>query len=190
MPGIELTKTSNEIFDLDVLPKRILVVGGGYIAVEFAGIFAGLGVDTTLSYRGPNLLKEFDRELVDQLVAEMTAKGIDVRLNHQLFGFRRESDGIHVNHSGDDADGLIADEILMAVGRIPNTMGLGLDQTQVTTRADGTIEVFDNFQTKDPSIYAVGDVTGSVALTPVALAEGNGSCKALIRWNWICNCGL
>ena len=179
MPGIELTKTSNEIFDLDVLPKRILVVGGGYIAVEFAGIFAGLGVDTTLSYRGPNLLKEFDRELVDQLVAEMTAKGIDVRLNHQLFGFRRESDGIHVNHSGDDADGLIADEILMAVGRIPNTMGLGLDQTQVTTRADGTIEVFDNFQTKDPSIYAVGDVTGSVALTPVALAEGMALAKHL-----------
>ena len=79
----------------------------------------------------------------------------------------------------DDADGLIADEILMAVGRIPNTMGLGLDQTQVTTRADGTIEVFDNFQTKDPSIYAVGDVTGSVALTPVALAEGMALAKHL-----------
>ena len=179
MPGIELTKTSNEIFDLDVLPKRILVVGGGYIAVEFAGIFAGLGVDTTLSYRGPNLLKEFDREIVDQLMVEMAAKGIDVRLNHQLFGFQQESEGIHVNHSGDDDDGLVVDEILMAVGRIPNTMGLGLNHTQVTTRADGTIEVFDNFQTKDPSIYAVGDVTGSVALTPVALAEGMALAKHL-----------
>ena len=179
MPGIELTKTSNEIFDLDVLPKRILVVGGGYIAVEFAGIFAGLGVDTMLSYRGPNLLKEFDREIVDQLFAEMTAKGIDIRLNHQLFSFKRERDGIHVNHSGKEADSLVVDEILMAVGRIPNTMGLGLDHTQVTTRADGTIEVFDNFQTKDPSIYAVGDVTGSVTLTPVALAEGMALAKHL-----------
>ena len=179
MPGIELTKTSNEIFDLDVLPKRMLVVGGGYIAVEFAGIFAGLGVDTTLSYRGPNLLKEFDREIVDQLVAEMAAKGIDVRLNNQLFGFQRERDGIHVNHSEVDTDALVVDEILMAVGRIPNTMGLGLDHTQVTTRADGTIEVFDNFQTKDPSIYAVGDVTGSVTLTPVALAEGMALAKHL-----------
>ena len=153
IPGIELTKTSNEIFDLDVLPKRVLVVGGGYIAVEFAGIFAGLGVDTTLSYRGPNLLKEFDREIVDQLSAEMTSKGIDIRLNHQLFSFKRERDGIHVNHSGDDADGLVADEIL--------------------------IEVCDNFQTKDPSIYAVGDVTGSVTLTPVALAEGMALAKYL-----------
>ena len=179
MPGIELTKSSNEIFDLDVLPKRLLVVGGGYIAVEFAGIFAGLGVDTTLSYRGPNLLKEFDREIVDQLVAEMAGKGIDVRLNHQIFGFQQERDGIHVNHSAVDADGLVVDEILMAVGRIPNTMGLGLEHTQVTTRADGTIEVFDNFQTKDPSIYAVGDVTGSVTLTPVALAEGMALAKHL-----------
>ena len=119
-----------------------------------------------LSYRGPNLLKEFDREIVDQLFAEMAGKGIDVRLNHQIFGFQQERDGIHVNHSAVDADGLVVDEILMAVGRIPNTMGLGLEHTQVTTRADGTIEVFGNFQTKDPSIYAVGDVTGSVTLTP------------------------
>ena len=80
MPGIELTKTSNEIFDLEKLPERILVVGGGYIAVEFAGIFAGMGVQTTLSYRGPNLLKEFDREIVNQLIEEMKAKGVDVAL--------------------------------------------------------------------------------------------------------------
>ena len=109
----------------------------------------------------------------------MTAKGIDIRLNHQLFSFERERDGIHVNHSGNEADSLVVDEILMAVGRIPNTMGLGLDHTQVTTRADGTIEVFDNFQTKDPSIYAVGDVTGTVTLTPVALAEGMALAKHL-----------
>ena len=172
MPGIELTKTSNEIFDLETLPKRILIVGGGYIAVEFAGIFAGLGVETTLSYRGPNLLKEFDREIVGQLIEEMKAKGIDVRLNHQLFGFERISDGIRVTHSDQEDDELVYDDVLMAVGRVPNTAGLGLENTKVTTRDDGTIEVFDNFQTRDPSIYAVGDVTGSVALTPVALAEG------------------
>ncbi|NCW09717.1 MAG: FAD-dependent oxidoreductase, partial [Gammaproteobacteria bacterium] len=179
MPGIELTKTSNEIFDLAKLPKRILVVGGGYIAVEFAGIFAGLGVETTLSYRGPNLLKEFDREIVNQLIEEMKQKGVDVRLDHRLFGFERINDGIRVDHSGHDDDELIVDEVLMAVGRVPNTFGLGLENTQVTTREDGTIEVFENFQTKDPSIFAVGDVTGSVALTPVALAEGMALAKHL-----------
>ena len=177
--GIELTKTSNEIFDLEHLPDRILIVGGGYIAVEFAGIFAGLGVKTTLSYRGPNLLKEFDREIVNQLIEEMKNKGVDVRLNHRLFGFEQAEDGIRVDHSGDNEDGLVIDEVLMAVGRVPNTLNLGLESTAITTRQDGTIEVFDNFQTKEPSIYAVGDVTGSVALTPVALAEGMALAKYL-----------
>jgi glutathione reductase (NADPH) len=172
MPGIELTKTSNEIFDLDSLPKRILVVGGGYIAVEFAGIFAGLGVETIMSYRGPNLLKEFDREIVNQLIEEMKHKGVDVRLNDRLFGFERMGHRIRVDHSGHDDEELVVDEVLMAVGRVPNTSGLGLENTQVTTRGDGSIEISENFQTNDPSIYAVGDVTGSVALTPVALAEG------------------
>jgi glutathione reductase (NADPH) len=179
MPGIELTKTSNEIFDLEKLPKRILVVGGGYIAVEFAGIFAGMGVQTTLSYRGPNLLKEFDREIVNQLIEEMTSKGVDVRLDHRIFGFEAISEGIKVNHSGHEDDVLIVDDVLMAVGRVPNTIGLGLKNTQVTTRDDGAIEVFENFQTKEPSIYAVGDVTGTVALTPVALAEGMALAKHL-----------
>lgn len=179
MPGIELTKTSNEIFDLEKLPERILVVGGGYIAVEFAGIFAGMGVQTTLSYRGPNLLKEFDREIVNQLIDEMKAKGVDVRLDHRLFGFEAITEGIRVNHSGHEDNELIVDDVLMAVGRVPNTMGLGLENTQVTTRDDGTIEVFENFQTKEPSIYAVGDVTGTVALTPVALAEGMALAKHL-----------
>lgn len=179
MPGIELTKTSNEIFDLDSLPKRILVVGGGYIAVEFAGIFAGLGVETTLSYRGPNLLKEFDREIVNQLIEEMKQKGVDVRLNHRLFGFERTFDEIRVNHSGHEDDKLVVDEVLMAIGRVPNTSGLGLENTKVTTRDDGSIEVSENFQTNDPSVYAVGDVTGRVALTPVALAEGMALAKHL-----------
>jgi glutathione reductase (NADPH) len=179
MPGIELTKTSNEIFDLDSLPKRILVVGGGYIAVEFAGIFAGLGVETTLSYRGPNLLKEFDREIVNQLIEEMKQKGVDVRLNHRLFGFERTLDEIRVNHSGHEDDKLVVDEVLMAIGRVPNTSGLGLENTKVTTRDDGSIEVSENFQTNDPSVYAVGDVTGRVALTPVALAEGMALAKHL-----------
>ncbi|MEK9670240.1 MAG: glutathione-disulfide reductase [Gammaproteobacteria bacterium] len=179
MPGIELTKTSNEIFDLDSLPKRVLVVGGGYIAVEFAGIFAGLGVETTLSYRGPNLLKEFDREIVNQLIEEMKQKGVDVRLNHRLFGFERTLDGIQVNHSGHEDDKLVVDEVLMAIGRVPNTSGLGLENTKVTTRDDGSIEVSENFQTNDPSVYAVGDVTGRVALTPVALAEGMALAKHL-----------
>ena len=179
VPGTELTKTSNEIFDLEHLPNRILVVGGGYIAVEFAGIFAGLGVKTILSYRGPNLLKDFDREIINQLLEEMKNKGVDVRLNHHLFGFERVAAGIRADHSGHNEDDLVVDDVLMAVGRVPNTSDLGLENTLVTTRPDGTIEVFDNFQTKEPSIYAVGDVTGSMALTPVALAEGMALAKYL-----------
>lgn len=177
MPGIELTLTSNEIFDLPALPKKILVVGGGYIAIEFAGIFAGLGVETVLSYRGPQILKEFDREIVDQLVVEMQRKGVEVRLNHRLFGFAKDDGRIVVDHS--DADALSVDAVLMAVGRVPNTFGLGLENTGVTCREDGTIEVFENFQTREPSIYAVGDVTGTMALTPVALAEGMALAKHL-----------
>jgi len=179
MPGMELTKTSNEIFDLQDLPNRILIVGGGYIAVEFAGIFAGLGVETTLSYRGPNLLKDFDREIVNQLIEEMKNKGVDVRLNHRLFGFEQVADGIRVDHSDEKDYDLIIDDVLMAVGRVPNTSNLGLENTAITTRLDGSIEVFDNFQTKEPSIYAIGDVTGGMALTPVALAEGMALAKYL-----------
>ena len=177
MPGIDLTKTSNEIFDLERLPDSILVVGGGYIAVEFAGIFAGLGVHTTLSYRGPQILKEFDREIVDGLLQELRRKGIDVRLNHRLFGFHKSADGIGVDHS--DADTLNVQEVLMAVGRSPNTEELGLDNTQVQTRPDGTIIVNSAFQTHEPSVYAVGDVTGTTQLTPVALAEGMALAKYL-----------
>ncbi len=177
MPGIDLALSSNEIFDLPELPKRILVVGGGYIAVEFAGIFAGLGVQTILSYRGPNILKEFDREIVEQLVTEMPKKGVEVRLNHKLYGFEKTDSGISVSHSGEDS--LEVDAVLMAVGRVPNTFGLGLENTDVSVREDGTIEVFDHFQTREPSVYAVGDVTGTVALTPVALAEGMALAKYL-----------
>jgi len=109
----------------------------------------------------------------------MKQKGVDVRLDHRLFGFECINDGIRVDHSGHEDDELVVDEVLMAVGRVPNTFGLGLENTQVTTREDGTIEVFENFQTNDPSIFAVGDVTGSVALTPVALAEGMALAKHL-----------
>ena len=179
--GIELTKTSNEIFDLDKIPNRILIIGGGYIAVEFAGIFAGLGVETTLSYRGPNLLKDFDREIVNGLIKEMERKGVDVRLDHQVIGFEKMDQGIQVHTSGRNEDELVVDEVLMAIGREPNTRGLGLENTQVSTRDNGAIEVFKNFQTKDPTIYAVGDVTGNVALTPVALAEGTALAKYLFN---------
>ena len=181
IPGIELTKTSNEIFDLDRIPSRILIVGGGYIAVEFACIFAGLGVKTTLSYRGFELLKDFDREIVIALIEEMKRKGVDVRLDHQVTGFEHVNQGLLVRTSCKDDDKLVVDEVLMAVGRAPNTQGLGLENTQVSTRSDDTIEVFENFQTKDPSIYAVGDVTGTVALTPVALAEGTALAKYLFN---------
>lgn len=180
IPGIELAKTSNDIFDLERLPKKILVVGGGYIAIEFAGIFNALGVKTILSYRGPDILKNFDSEIVDNLLIEMEKNGVDIRFNHNLYGLiQHESGQIKLDHS--DVDELLVDEVLLAIGRVPNTEGLGLENTSVTTRDNGSIEVFDHFRTCDESIFAIGDVTGTIALTPVALVEGETLARYLFN---------
>ena len=168
-PGSDLVVTSNEIFDLDTFPKRLLVVGGGYIALEFAGIFAGLGSATTLSYRGDIPLKHFDKDVRENLFAECK----------RHITMLMQSNVSHVGKSGDNlvvtfAEGQVieVDCVLYATGRKPNTQGLGLENTRVTTGPAGNIEVDEYYETREPGIFALGDVVGRAALTPVATAEG------------------
>jgi glutathione reductase (NADPH) len=172
IPGAELAISSNEAFHLSELPRRVLVVGGGYIAVEFASIFSGLGVDTTLVYRGERLLKEFDADLGRFLAGEMENKGVRIRFHSSIAGLAR---GVHDNAlraalAGGSA--LEADCVMYATGRAPNTRGLGLENAGVNLGASGAVVVDARFQSSVPSIYAVGDVIDRVLLTPVALAEG------------------
>lgn len=172
VPGAEFAISSNEAFHLDELPRRVLVVGGGYIAVEFASIFNGLGVDTALVYRGERLLKEFDADLGDFLAAEMQNKGVRIRFRSSIAGIARTADGKALRATLADGSALEADCIMYATGRAPNTRGLGLENAGVNLSANGAVVVDARFQSSVPSIYAVGDVIDRVLLTPVALAEG------------------
>lgn len=169
-PGSELAITSNEIFSLEVFPKRILVVGGGYIAVEFAGIFAGLGAETHLSYRRDLFLRGFDKDVRTFSRDEMTKKRVQLRFNHQVTAIEKQADGSLLVRD-DCGEILVVDAVLFATGRKPNTKGLGLEKLGVVLHKDGTIGVDDNFRSSVTSIYALGDVTGGPELTPVALAE-------------------
>lgn len=170
MPGKEFAITSNEAFHLPALPKRAVVVGGGYIAVEFASIFNGLGVETTLSYRGDCLLKVFDEDLGVFLGKEMSKKGVRIALRSHIVSIERRSGGLACHF----ADGSVteADVVMYATGRAPNTHGLGLDKAGVHLAANGSVVVDEHFQTNVSSIHAIGDVIHRVQLTPVALAEG------------------
>ena len=168
-PGSEHAVSSNEMFFLDELPKRAVVVGGGYIAVEFAGILNGLGVDTHLVYRGTNLLKSFDREMSDKIAQGMADKGVNIRLSQQVNGIAVNTDGYSVTF--DDQTTMDADLVLYATGRQANTAGLGLENTAVELRSNGSIVVDEHFCTAEPSIYALGDVIDRVQLTPVAIQE-------------------
>ncbi|UHQ55961.1 MULTISPECIES: glutathione-disulfide reductase [Microbulbifer] len=170
IPGREYAITSNEIFSLQSFPQRILVVGGGYIAVEFAGIFAGLGAETHLSYRRELFLRGFDREIREFARGEIGKKGVRLHFNHQVTSIEKQDDGSLLVHSGDGAP-LNVDAVLFATGRRPNTAELGLGELGVVMHRDGTISVDDNFCTNVRSVYALGDVTGEPQLTPVALAE-------------------
>ena len=168
-PGSEHAISSNEMFFLDELPKNAVVVGGGYIAVEFAGILNGLGVDTHLIYRGPNLLKSFDREMSEKVKEGMIAKGVNIHLNTQVNGIAKTDNGLRVALTGQpDMDAGI---VLYATGREANTANLGLEMTEVVTGKNGSIVVDNNFCTADPSVYALGDVIDRVQLTPVAIQE-------------------
>lgn len=170
VPGVEHTITSNEVFELETLPERILVIGGGYIAVEFAGIFAALGSRTTLLHRGDKLLRGFDDEIRDTL-AEAYGKRMDLRLGRTLRSIAKTTDGLVATL--DDGSTIAADQILLATGRRPNIDGLGLDRVGIVPNAAGAIPVDAFSRTSVPSIFAVGDVTNRANLTPVAIREGH-----------------
>jgi len=169
IPGRELAITSNEAFHLEQLPRRAIIVGGGYIAVEFAGIFNGLGVDTVQLYRGPHFLRGFDEDVRQCLAVEMRKKGIDLRFNANITRILR--DGEDLCAELEDGTEIAADLILYATGRVPNTAGLGLADVGVELAGNGAIKVDHRFQSTVPSIYAIGDVIDRLALTPVAIAE-------------------
>ena len=171
LPGIEHVMTSNEAFHLETLPERIVIAGGGYIAVEFAGIFAGLGVDTTLVYRGDKILRGFDDDLRDHLTAEMTKKGIDVITGQVFTSIEKHGDMLHGRLTSGTV--LEAGQIMFAIGRSPYTQGLGLEHAGVETGENGAVKVDEYSRTNVDHIYAVGDVTDRVALTPVAIREGH-----------------
>jgi glutathione reductase (NADPH) len=177
VPGAEHAITSNEAFHLASLPDSILVVGGGYIAVEFAGIFAGLGVRTTLVYRGPRILRGFDDDLRDGLAAEMVKRGIDVRVNAQVAAIDKMRSHYAVTLL--DGSEIETGKVMVATGRAPNTRGLGLEAAGVKLGANGEIEVDRWSQSSAPGIYAVGDVTNRVNLTPVAIREGHAFADTL-----------
>jgi glutathione reductase (NADPH) len=171
LPGKELAITSNEAFHLERLPRRIVIVGGGYIAVEFAGIFSGLGVETVLIYRGEQILRGFDADLRNHLASEMKKKGIDIRTNADVAKLERSGDGVRVTLADGTAFG--AGQVMYATGRMPNVADLGLENVGIITTPHGAITVNEYSQTEVPSIYAVGDVTNRVNLTPVAIREGH-----------------
>ncbi|MAE93566.1 MAG: glutathione-disulfide reductase [Planctomycetota bacterium] len=170
IPGIEHAISSNEAFYLDRLPERVAVVGGGYIGVEFAGIFHGLGARTTQLYRGPLFLRGFDDDLRRTLAEEMEKKGIDLRFETDPTAIERKDDGLHLTLN--DGSSLVVDEVLYATGRLPKTRDLGLEKLGVEMGPKGEIKVDATSRTNVPSIYAIGDATDRLNLTPVALAEG------------------
>ena len=163
--------SSNEAFHLEELPKRILIQGGGYIAVEFAGIFNGLGSEVTLVYRGDNILRGFDTDVRDHLAAEMTKRGIKIMTKRIVEGIEQVDHGLCVELSGHDE--VMVDRVMFATGRRPNVDGLGLEAVGVTLGKTGGIDVNEYSQTSVPNIYAVGDVTDRINLTPVAIREGH-----------------
>jgi glutathione reductase (NADPH) len=167
--GREHVITSNEIFDLEPFPKRLLVVGGGYIACEFASIFNGLDSKVTQLYRGEQVLRGFDDEVRHFVAAEMIKSGVDLRLNAGVVDIRKAADGLRVEL--EDGNVVMADAVLYATGRVPNVQGLGLDTVGVAQGGQNEVLVNAHYQTNVPSIYAVGDVTNRVQLTPVALGE-------------------
>jgi len=170
-PGSSHVISSNEVFELETFPKDVLVVGGGYIAVEFAGIFNGLGAKTTQLYRGEMFLRGFDQDVREFVAEELTKKGIDLKFNCDIESVEKLPNG-RLQANLNNGETLEADDILYATGRKAKTAGLGLEEAGVELRKDGSIVVDDFYQTSVPSIFALGDVKGGIQLTPVALAEG------------------
>jgi glutathione reductase (NADPH) len=169
-PGSEFAISSNEVFDLEHFPRRLAIVGGGYIAVEFAGIFNGLGAQVTQLYRGPLFLRGFDADIRAHAAQEILKTGVDLRFEVNVASITRELSGLQVLLT--DGSTLEVDAVLYATGRKANLTGLGLENVNVSLNDMGNIEVDEKFCSSEPSIFALGDVTGGMELTPVALAEG------------------
>ena len=169
--GLDHVISSNEAFHLEELPKRILIQGGGYIAVEFAGIFNGLGSEVTLVYRGENILRGFDDDVREHLRAEMEKRGIKIVTRQTVDSVEKVDRGLCVELS--DHNSFVVDRVMFATGRKPNVSGLGLEKAGVAVGKDGGIAVDEYSQTTAPNIYAVGDVTNRINLTPVAIREGH-----------------
>jgi glutathione reductase (NADPH) len=178
IPGVHLGITSNEVFHLTTLPKRMAVVGGGYIALEFGCVFARLGVEITLIHRGDNVLRGFDEDIRTRLRDALARSGMTLKLGHTI---TRIDEGQHgVRHlTLQDGTTLDVDAVLVATGRRANTKGLGLETAGIALNPDGSIPVDAASQTICPTIYAVGDVTNSVNLTPVAIREGHAVADSL-----------
>ncbi|MFY0617169.1 glutathione-disulfide reductase [Shimia sp.] len=170
LPGAELGISSNEIFHLEKLPESILIVGGGYIASEFAGIMNGLGVKTTQFYRGAQILRGFDDEARGLVAEEMRQRGVDIHCGTNVLEMRKEGDKIWVKAT--NGEERLFDQVMFATGRAPNTDDMGLEEIGVTLGRKGEVVVDDYSQTGVPSVFAVGDVTDRVNLTPVAIREG------------------
>lgn len=170
VPGIEHAISSNEAFHLDEMPKRVVIVGGGYIAVEFAGIFNGLGSDVIQLYRGEQILRGFDHHVQAMVAQEIVKKGVDLRVNANPAKIEKISGGLKITL--EDCSVIEADAIMYATGRKANTDGMGLEAVGVELKENGAVVVDEYSKTTVDNIYAVGDVTDRVALTPVAIHEG------------------
>jgi len=181
LPGEELVITSNEIFHLQKLPDSILIAGGGYIASEFAGILNGLGVKVTQQYRGAQILRGFDDEARGLICEEMSQNGIDVQLGTTILDMQRDGTGIRVKATNGTEQ--VFDQVMFATGRVSNSDGMGLEDVGVTLGRKGEVIVDDYSQTGVPSIYAIGDVTDRVNLTPVAIREGMAFVETVFRGN-------
>jgi len=180
IPGKELAITSNEAFYLPALPRRVLVVGGGYIAVEFASIFQGLGAQTSLLYRGELFLRGFDQSVRLHLKEELSKKGLDLQFNSDIRRIERQADGSLLATLNDGRQ-LATDCVFYATGRRPMLDDLGLENVDIQLDDRGFIQVNERYETSTPSILALGDVIGGMALTPVALAEGMAVARRLFK---------
>ena len=181
IPGAEHAITSNEAFYLPSLPRRIIIVGGGYIGVEFAGIFHALGVEVTQLYRGRLFLRGFDDDVRETLADEMRKKGIDLRFQTTVEKIEKGRQRLRAKLI--DGTVLAVDQIMFATGRHPNTAGLGLESLGVRLTGKGAVEVDEYSRTSVPNIYAIGDCTDRLMLTPVAIAEGRAVAETLFNDN-------
>jgi glutathione reductase (NADPH) len=181
IPGAELGITSNEVFHLERQPKKIAIMGGGYIAVEFAGIFCGLGTEVMLHYRGPVFLRGFDDDIRTTLAKEMRKRGVDLRFGSTVDRVECRGDEFAVTLSSGEV--VEADHLLCAIGRVPNTASLGLEEVGVDLDDRGAVVVNEYLESSVPGIYAIGDCIDRIQLTPVALAEGMAIAETLFNDN-------